>query len=211
MKKIYLFVTVLVCVLILSTNTRVIDDSFLKGSPKPYVKPILHIVALGDVNDSDILFIKKSVESFYPEITCVIDKKEELTSDILASSGTRYEASKIITKYNSDKNILLITNVDIAYHNKVRNIKEYGIIGYAFRPGKTCVVSTFRIKRNGKAKLMDRLEKVVLHEIGHNLNIPHCENDKECLMHAADGTVTQIDRERVWICDMCRKKIKPLT
>jgi archaemetzincin len=211
MKKVYVIIALLGCLILISTTTPGIKDSLLKNVSKPPIKPVLHITALGDVDESYILFAKKSIEDFYPEITCVIDKREELAPDILAASGKRYEAGKIITKYKSEKNILLITSVDIAHFNRVKNIKEYGIIGYAFRPGKTCVVSTFRIKRNGKVKLMDRLQKVVLHEIGHNLNIPHCENDKECLMHAADGTVSQIDRERIWICDKCRKKIKALT
>jgi archaemetzincin len=210
MKKIYILTAVLACLALVSIKAPAIKDLSVKELSKAPTKTIVHITPLGDVDESYILFAKKSIEAFYPEITCVIDKKEELTPDILAASGTRYEAGKIITKYKSNKNILLITNVDIAYFNKVKNIKEYGIIGYAFRPGTTCVVSTFRIKRNGKVKLMDRLHKVVLHEIGHNLNIPHCENSKECLMHAADGTVTQIDREKIWICDMCRKKIKAL-
>lgn len=205
-----IIIAFLLCSLLLLSYVLFIYDFLFKEASKPSSKTIVHIAALGNVDESYIQFAKKVIEDFYPEITCAIDKREELTPDILAASGKRYEAGKIITKFKSEKNILLITNVDIAHFNRVKNIKEYGIIGYAFRPGKTCVVSTFRIKRNGKVKLMDRFQKVVLHEIGHNLNIPHCEIDKECLMHAADGTVSQIDREKVWICGVCRKKIKVL-
>jgi predicted Zn-dependent protease len=126
---------------------------------------------------------------------------------ILAASKTRYEASKIIEKYNSNKNVLLLTDVDIVYFDKIKNIKEYGIIGLGLRPGKTCVVSTFRIKNAGQEKLLDRLKKVSIHEVGHNLGIDHCNYDIECLMNDARGTVKQIDRERVWLCDNCRKII----
>ena len=131
-----------------------------------------------------------------------------MSKDILAKSGIRYEATKIISKYRTDKNILLLTNVDIAYHNKKRNIKEYGIIGLGFRPGTSCVVSTFRIKRFvSEKKMLDRLQKISIHEVGHNLGLDHCEYDRECLMNDVRGTVKQIDRERVWLCDKCRKNI----
>ena len=77
-----------------------------------------------------------------------------------------------------------------------------------FRPGTTCVVSTFRIKKRvGEKKMLDRLKKVSIHEVGHNLGLDHCEYDRECLMNEVRGNVKQIDRERVWLCDNCRKII----
>ena len=168
-------------------------------------RAIVHIVPLGDVKQKYLNHVKESISKFYPNIKCVIDKPVKLTDDILAKSGTRYEASKILAKYNSKRNVILITEKDIAHFNRERNIKEYGIIGLGLRPGKVCVVSTFRIKRS--SKFLSRLQKVSIHEIGHNLNIPHCENSRDCLMHAAEGSVRQIDREKIWICGECRNKV----
>jgi archaemetzincin len=168
-------------------------------------RTIVHIVPLGDVKQKYLNHVKESISKFYPNIKCVIDKPVKLTDDILAKSGTRYEASKILAKYNSKRNVILITEKDIAHFNRERNIKEYGIIGLGLRPGKVCVVSTFRIKKS--SKFLSRLQKVSIHEIGHNLNIPHCENNRDCLMHAAEGSVRQIDREKIWICNECRNKV----
>ena len=169
-------------------------------------KRIVHITPLGKVSERQLILIKGWVKSFYG-FNCVIDKQEPLTKDLLAKSQTRYEASTIIKKYKSNKNILLLTNVDIVYFNKVKNIKEYGIIGLGYKPGNTCVVSTFRIKNTTKNKFIDRLNKVVLHEIGHNLGLPHCKYDKKCLMNDANGTVKQIDQEKIWLCSNCKKII----
>ena len=167
----------------------------------------IYIHPLGNVNQEHINYIKKSVENFYG-YDCIVRSKLNLTKDILAGSSTRYEAGKILKKYNSKENVLLITEKDIA-HKKSKEFPEWGIFGLGYRPGTTCVISTFRLKNNvPKAKFLDRLKKVALHEIGHNLGLEHCTNNKECLMNDAGGTVKQVDREKIWFCSECWSLIK---
>jgi archaemetzincin len=172
-------------------------SSFVNTKPKTvYIQP------LGDVNQEYMDYIKTSVKNFYG-YDCVIKSKLNLTTDVLAGSKTRYEARKILKKYNSKENILLITEKDIA-HRKSNDYPEWGVFGLGFRPGKTSVISTFRLKKNvSKAKFLERLKKVALHEIGHNLGLDHCTNDEECMMTSASGTVKQVDREKVWFCTKC--------
>lgn len=182
-------------------------------NPKKHVvvkqkETVIHITPLGNVESRHLNLVKGYIQNFYG-FKCVIDSQKQLSKDILAKSGTRYEASKIIRKYKTDENVLLLTNVDIAIHNKKKNIAEYGIIGLGLRPGTSCVVSTFRIKKKvSEEKMLERLQKVSIHEIGHNLGLNHCNYDRQCLMNDARGTVKQIDRERVWLCDNCRRIIK---
>ena len=73
---------------------------------------------------------------------------------------------------------------------------------------QSCIVSTFKLKRGvSQQKILERLEKVALHEIGHNLGLNHCTNNKECMMSAANGTIQQVDNEKVWFCEKCRKQL----
>ena len=191
MKKI----TILLLVLLLAT-------SFVTIKPKTiYIQP------LGNVKQEYVNYIEESVENFYG-YNCVVKPKLNLTNDILAGSKTRYEAGKILKKYNSNDNVLLIIEKDIA-HRKSSEFPEWGIFGLGYRPGSTCVISTFRLKKNvTEAKFLERLKKVALHEIGHNLGLEHCTNNKECLMNDAGGTVKQVDREKVWFCSKCWSLIR---
>jgi archaemetzincin len=205
------FVPLFVFILVVITTILLTSFNKIKkvSDPSNIVKKeqiIIHVTPLGDVDNKHLELVKTCIKTFYG-FNCIIDNKEPLTEDLLTKSKTRYEANKIIAKYKSNKNILLVTNVDIAHFNRAKNIKEYGIIGLGYRPGTTCVVSTFRIKKTTKEKFTDRLIKVTLHEVGHNLGIPHCTFNKKCLMNDANGTVKQIDQEKIWLCDNCKKII----
>jgi archaemetzincin len=176
---------------------------------KPQVKKekIIYVQPLGDVNQIYLNTLKSSIESFF-HFKCVIKEKVNLTSDLLAASNTRYEASKILSKFKCNDNLLIITEKDIACRKG--KIPEWGILGLGYRPGSTCIVSTFRMKRNvPSTTVLDRLKKVGIHEIGHNLGLDHCDNDIHCLMNDARGTVSQTDRERIWFCNKCMKQITP--
>lgn len=166
----------------------------------------LYIQPLGEVSPEYLTFLQQSVHRFYG-YQCVVKPAVPLTPHLLAASQTRYEASKILHQFNSPQNLLLITTQDIA-HRKSAAQPEYGIFGLGYRPGTTSVVSTFRLHRKvSRAKCLERLEKVALHEIGHNLGLPHCTHDKHCMMQAAQGTIKQVDLEKVWFCEACRGKI----
>lgn len=168
------------------------------------VKKIL-ILPLGDVSPQITELVSKSISDFYGFETEII-KTIQPTPDLYAPSKTRYSANKILRKFNGPTNKIVITNFDITTNNGAN--KEWGIFGLGLQPGKICVVSTFRLKKNvSKTKFEQRLIKVVIHEVGHNLGLTHCNNDKKCLMNDAKGTSSQVDNELISVCDKCKQKI----
>lgn len=178
-----------------------------KWAPLSKKNLTIYIQPLGKVDSDYLNYVKKSVKDFYG-YNCIIKTEIDLTNDILSGSKTRYDANKILEKYNSNSNLVLITEKDIAY-KKSSQYPEWGVFGLGLRPGKVCVISTFRLRKNvTKEQMLVRLKKVALHEIGHNLGLSHCTNHRECMMNDADGTIKQVDKERIWFCEKCWDKLK---
>ena len=85
---------------------------------------------------------------------------------------------------------------------------DWGILGLGYRPGPSCVVSTFRMKTTNKAQFFDRLKKVSMHELGHNLGLKHCKHDPKCVMRDAAETIKTVDQVELKLCNTCTKAIE---
>ena len=198
------YVLVFILTLILEyKNIQKIENSnnFSNNSKIVYLQP------LGEVKEKYISKVVLSIEKFYG-FKCIVKPMVSFTNDILAKSKTRYEASLILKKFESKDNIFILTEKDIAVKDKERKSDEWGIIGLGLRPGRVCVVSTFRLKKNvTENKVLERLQKIALHEVGHNLGLKHCNRTILCIMNDEKGKISTTDKEQVYLCPSCRKTI----
>lgn len=164
--------------------------------------------------------ISKTIENFYNVRTVISPTINHDKSTFINIKSPRYRADKIIRlqKENLPDSVdfvIGLTTRDISATKKENGktkqpeskYEDWGIMGLAYCPGKSCVVSTFRIGHPDKNTHFSRLKKITVHELGHNFGLPHCPN-KKCVMTDAVESVATIDNTLLELCDLCKQKLK---
>ena len=135
-----------------------------------------------------------------------------LPAEAYYTPRNRYKANIIIDylapmKENRYRFVAGFTSKDISVRKG--NFEDWGIFGLGTLNNGGCITSSFRLKKHAsKQLLLERIEKVVLHEIGHNFGLEHCTSPYSCNMKDAEGKISSVDRNTMDLCSNCRSKIK---
>ncbi len=181
---------------------------FVAGPHKS--KPLLKIGVLYYANIDDKLK-KELLQNINTTYLCTVTEIKGIATLPQAAfykSRNRYRATVLLESINSYKGfdkVIGITSKDIS--TTKNNIYDWGIMGLAKSPGRSCIISTYRIKTPNKVLFNDRFIKVALHELGHTMGLPHCTFNSTCFMEAAEGTIKSVDREKRFLCSNCKKLI----
>ena len=147
-------------------------------------KPIvIQIQPFSDVDKDLTVEIAEGIKNVYPrvEILAPID----LPKTSFYQPRNRYRADSIIRylSQNTPNGFVKIglTNKDISVTKGT--IPDFGVMGLGYRPGKSCVASTFRLNKNNRNL---QFYKVAIHELGHTQGLKHCQ-EKTCFMRDAEG------------------------
>lgn len=165
--------------------------------------------------------IAKTIATYYQVKTIVLPIKKLPQEAFTNFKAPRYRADSLIKIQNRNFTdqidfVLGLTDKDICItkyeedgpvKKPVNKYTDFGIMGLAYRPGKSCVVSSYRLKHKNEKTHFSRLKKVAVHEFGHNLGLPHCPN-KKCVMTDAVESVSTIDNADLDLCELCKSKIK---
>lgn len=194
MKKIILypiFLLLLITGIWLTYNYYNNNTVFLK-QPKVAIQPFVGI------DDTSVNEVKKGIERYYGIQVTVLPllelppstKNTHILKKYNLKLPIRYRADSLIAllrriKPSEFDYVIGLTNQDIST-TKDKKPKwlytDWGIFGLGYRPGPSCIVSTFRLHRYANLqKMRTRLRKVAIHELGHNLNLDHCPN-RQCVM-----------------------------
>lgn len=160
--------------------------------------------------------LSRIISQFYKVKTVLLSHQPIDERSFISVKTPRYRADSLIKfqervrgKYDY---IIGLTHKDISTTKKdkkgtikkpVFKYQDWGIMGLAYCPGNSCIVSDFRLK-SIKEKSLERMKKIVIHELGHNFGLPHCP-DKKCVMTDAVESIRTIDNANLALCENCRK------
>ncbi|TDM00056.1 MAG: hypothetical protein C4K58_02080 [Flavobacteriaceae bacterium] len=166
--------------------------------------------------------LQSTLHKMYGFTVVVLEEKPLPKSAFVNIKSPRYRADSLIkilknTKPDSLSYVLGLTERDISTTKRdskgkillpEQKYRDWGVFGLGFCPGKSCVVSTFRLDKKSvdRARFFSRLSKISTHEMGHNLGLAHCPN-KECVMQDAAETIVTIDNVELRLCGECSGKI----
>ena len=189
-------------------------------SDKIVTNKVVGIQIYDDFPKETASVLSQEVARFYKIKTTILPKISVPKQAFVNIKSPRYRADSLISIQKRSRNdsldfILGLTckDISITKYDEKGNVKkpqwkynDFGVMGLAYCPGKSSIISNFRLKNKNKKLESERLKKVVIHEFGHNLGLPHCPN-KNCVMTSAAEKISTIDNEKMELCSKCKSKL----
>lgn len=170
----------------------------------------INIIPIKIKNNSLIEYIKKQLELIFNSEVLISNIEYDIQQNF-NKSRNQYYSTEIISNFiplteSLDYKVILLVNVDLFVP-----VFTY-LFGEAQFNGKLSIVSTFRLYeefytgRTDDKLFYKRVLKEVLHELGHNFGLRHCEN-WNCVMHASAG-IEEVDVKGAFYCKTCEAVVK---
>jgi archaemetzincin len=159
----------------------------------------IKVLPLGPTNKSHIKQAVSALEKYAGPVTLL--EKQDLPTHAFYAPRNRYRADKLIqwmaAKADRGEVFIGLTSSDIS--TTKGSIADFGVMGLGYRPGRACIVSSFRLRNKSN------FYKVVLHEAAHTSGLPHCPVSTCFLRDAKGGDPTG---EETGFCNACAKYLK---
>lgn len=123
----------------------------------------------------------------------------------LDSERQQYHSTAILEELESQQPTHILKTIALVEVDLFIPILTH-VYGEAQLDGKTCIVSSHRLKENlqpvtMEAELTTRIKKEVFHELGHTFGLLHCK-DPKCTMHYC-RSIRDVDRKSEGFCRYC--------
>jgi archaemetzincin len=193
---------------------------FMMGCTQPQAtdKRKIGIVPFGNFKSADVTLVQDALVREYGSTVVILPGQKMPDLFSINIKSPRFRADSIIaylrrTKSDSLTLILGLTNDDVSVTKKEKDgsikkpieiYNDFGVFGYGYVSAPGAVVSSFRIKSK---RYQERLVKISVHEIGHNLGLSHC-NNPNCVMTDAAEKIATIDEAEMHLCAFCKSKLE---
>jgi archaemetzincin len=187
----------------------------LTAAPRPAeAKPgRVYVVALGEVPDALVAEVSAALQAEYV-LEVVRLPPVPLPAQAYHQPRRRYRAEKLLVFLNGllprdagpGARILGLTAADISTSKPPH--ADWGVFGLGEIGGRACVVSSFRLRRRarGPAQVAFRVRSTAVHEVGHTLGLPHCDEPR-CVMLDAEGSIRNTDTGTGRLGPGCRRQL----
>ncbi len=171
-----------------------------KGVKEKAEKPAVTILIqpFKDINQDTVVKIAEEIKNVYPNVKVL--NAIDFPANTYYKERNRYRADSIIKFLNNKTKegfvVIGLTSKDISATRG--KIKDFGIMGLGYRPGKACVASNFRLSKENRD---EQFYKIAIHELGHTQGLPHCP-EKMCFMRDAEGK--NPTNEETDFCKKCK-------
>ena len=180
------------------------QNSTLSLSDKEHAQ-IIGIQPFGEFNAHDIPVVINEISIFFRKKVIILNPKP-IPERWLDNYVKLYCADSLISELSGLQSGNIVEVIGLT-HKPLFTIKdippfkpyydEY-IFGLAHEPGNACIISDYKISTIDTTLYNLRLRNAIIHEVGHNMGLSHCQN-AECLMSTKNRGNDY--------CKLCRKKL----
>ncbi len=158
----------------------------------------INLVIIGHIPPAHAEQYRRIIEQRF-RYPCKVYARINYPDECYVDSRGQYDAACMLAKMFDYPGFRVVGITDVDLFVMDANF----VFGLGARNEKCAIVSTFRLK-SAPHLLFERMEKEILHELGHTFGLLHCKNS--CVMKFSN-TIFDTDTKPAEFCDVCREKI----
>jgi archaemetzincin len=171
---------------------------------------VIALQPLDDYTVPEIDTIIKNISRFYNKKVILL-KSISIPGNFFNPTLKQYAADSLIALLSKLQNDTIVEIIGLTHKPlfTIKNAKplpyfDEMILGLGYQPGNACIVSDQKLKHVNAQICTDLIKKLIIHEIGHNLGLPHCADEK-CIMFKENGDIITLLNCKGDYCNRCRK------